>query len=155
MRAEPGTEPEPHATGVFRAATLPRWRAVFAIVCAAAAFLCAGGALEYGTGSPETRATTAAGYWAVLFAVNVAAFGGAGLIAAFPGLARMPIKLVWLALTVGLYGLAFATWLHHQPPDTALLAQWLGRSPAYLPAALVTLIGMALPSDGMVDVTTS
>lgn len=146
MPAEPRTEPEPRSPGVFRAATLPRWRAIFAVVCAAAAFLCAGGALEYGTGSPETRASAAAGYWAVLFAVNVAAFGGAGLIAAFPGLARMPIKLAWLAATVGLYGLAFATWLHHQPPDAPLLSEWLRRSPAYVPAAVVTLIGLVLPA---------
>jgi len=137
--------------GVFRAATLPRWRAIFAIICAAAAFLCAGGALEYGTGSPETRASAAAGYWAVVFAVNVAAFGGAGLIAAFPGLARRPIKLAWLTMTGGLYALAFTTWLRHQSPGDAAVAAWLGRSGVYLPALVVTVVGALLSSSAGVE----
>ncbi len=145
MPAEPDAPATPPSAGVFRAATLPRWRAVFAIVCAAAAFLCAGGALEYGTGSPETRASTAAGYWAIVFAVHVAAFGGAGIIAAFPGLARRPIKLAWLAVTVALYALAFATWLRHQPAGAAAVSAWLARSAVYLPAAIVTLVGLVLP----------
>jgi hypothetical protein len=125
---------------------LPRWRAIFAIVCAAAAFLCAGGMLEYGTGGPEARAATAAGYWALLFAVHVAAFGGAGLIAAFPALARAPIKLGWLAVTLLLYALAFTTWRAHQPGDSAALAEWLARAPAYAPAAAAILIGLLLPA---------
>lgn len=150
MPAEPDAHSTSGSTGVFRAATLPRWRAIFAIVCAAAAFLCAGGALEYGTGSPETRASAAAGYWAIVFAVNVAAFGGAGLIAAFPGLARRPIKLAWLVVTVALYALALATWLRHQPPGAAAFSDWLARSGVYLPAALVTLIGLLLsPAAGI------
>jgi hypothetical protein len=146
MPAERDAAPTAASSGVFRAATLPRWRAIFAIVCAAAAFLCAGGALEYGTGSPETRASPAAGYWAVAFAVNVAAFGGAGLIAAFPGLARRPVKLAWLAVTVGLYGLAFATWLGHQPGGGGQLIEWLRRSGVYVPAAVVTAVGLMLSS---------
>jgi hypothetical protein len=128
----------------FRVGDLPRWRAIFALVCAAAAFLCAGGMLEYGTGSPETQGTAAATYWALLFALHVAAFGGAGLVAAFPALARLPIKLGWLALVAALYGLAFSAWHQHQPAAT--LSDWLARWPAYAAAAAATLIGLVLPA---------
>ena len=150
MRAEPGT-PADQSAGIFRAATLPRWRAVFAIVCAAGAFLCAGGVLEYGTGSPETNGTAAAGYWAWVFAVYVAAFGGAGLIAAFPALARAPVKLGWLLCTLALYALAFTTWWNHQPAGANALREWLTRAPAYAAAAIVTLIGLALPFESTMD----
>lgn len=148
MRAESDREREP--AGVFRAATLPRWRAMFAVICAAAAFLCAGGMLEYGTGSPETHGSAAGGYWALLFAVHVAAFGGAGLIAAFPGLARAPIKVAWVAATAALYALAFSTWRAHQaaPPT---LGAWLARSATYAPAALAVIIGIALSPHAAVD----
>lgn len=145
MPAEAGDGPAP-PPGVFSAAPLPRWRAVFAIVCAAAAILCLGGLLEYGTGSPETRGATAATYWALLFAVHVSAFGGAGLIAAFPALAQPAIKLGWLLVTLALYGIAFAAWHRHQPEHAELLHGWVARSPAYAPAAVVSIIGLLLPS---------
>ncbi len=131
---------------LFRVAPLPRWRAVFALVCAAAAFLCAGGMLEYGTGSPEAGATPAATYWALLFALHVVAFGGAGLLAAFPALARVPIKLAWLALGALVYALAFAAWSRHQPQGAAALRDWLSHSSAYLPAALAMAVGLSLTS---------
>src|SRR5262245_235400 len=91
----------------FRVAPLPRWRATFAIICAAAAFLSAGGMLEYGSGSPETQGTPAASYWALIFALHVIAFGGAGLLATFPPLATRPLKLAWLAVALAVYGFAF------------------------------------------------
>ena len=128
----------------FRVGDLPRWRAVFALVCAGAAFLCAGGMLEYGSGSPETHGTPAATYWALLFALHVVAFGGAGLLAAFPPLTRLPIKLAWLALVVAIYLLAFAEWYTHQAAGSASLGDWLARWTAYVPAAVATLIGLAL-----------
>jgi hypothetical protein len=136
--------PTPSLAELFRVAPLPRWRAVFAIICAGAAFLCAGGMLEYGSGSPETHGTRAATYWALLFALHVVAFGGAGLLAAFPALAHPLIKLVWLGLVMGVYGLAFAVWERQQPAGMGGVNAWLARWPAYLPAIVATVIGMLL-----------
>jgi len=130
-------------TALFRPAPLPRWRAVFSITCAAAACLAAGGMLEYGAGSPETQGSPVAIYWALLFALHVVAFGGASLLAAFPALARVPVKLVWLGLLAAVYGLAFAVWRGHQPAAT--WGDWMARSTAFLPAALVVLVGLLLP----------
>jgi hypothetical protein len=143
--AADGDPPSGGPRSWFHAATLPRWRAVFAIACAGVAFLCAGGMLEYGTGSPETQGTAVATYWALLFSVHVAAFGGAGLIAAFPELARRAVKLGWLAATLALYGLAFTVWARHQAPGTRILHDWLARTAAYAPAAVAAAIGLALP----------
>jgi hypothetical protein len=137
--------PAPSLAELFRVAPLPRWRAVFALICAAAAFLSIGGMLEYGTGSPETRGSVAASYWALLFALHVVAFGGAGLIAAFPALARPPIKLGWIAAVALVYALAFAAWYRHQPQHAASLSEWLARWPAYFPAALAVVVGLLLP----------
>lgn len=125
----------------FRPAPLPRWRAVFSITCAAAAFLSAGGMLEYGAGSPEAQATPAAGYWALVFGLHVAAFGGAGLIAAFPELARPALKLAWLTVVAALYLIAFGVWREHR----AAGGDWLAHSAAYLPAAFAVAVGLALP----------
>lgn len=144
MDADGGQPPRDGLAEWFRPAPLPRWRAVFSVTCAAAAFLSAGGMLEYGAGSPETQATPAAAYWALVFGLHVVAFGGAGLIAAFPALARPPIKLAWLAATAALYGLAFAVWRGHQP-GAATVGDWLARSTAYLPGALAVAVGLALP----------
>jgi hypothetical protein len=127
----------------FRPPPLPRWRAVFSITCAAAAFLSAGGMLEYGAGSPEALATPAAGYWALVFGLHVVAFGGAGLIAAFPELARATVKLAWLAGAFTVYAIAFAVWRQHQ--SAATVSEWLAHSAAYLPAALALAIGLSLP----------
>jgi hypothetical protein len=143
MDAERGGPTPGSLAEIFRPAPLPRWRAVFAITCAAAAFLAAGGMLEYGTGSPETQGTPVATYWALVFALHVVAFGGAGLLAAFPVLARLPLKLAWLGLVAVVYGVAFAVWHAHQPGAT--LGDWAARSGAYLPAGLVVLIGLLLP----------
>jgi hypothetical protein len=142
-----GTEPEPprpagSLAALFQPTPLPRWRAVFSITCAAAALLAAGGMIEYGAGSPETQGTAVATYWALLFGLHVVAFGGAGLLAAFPALARLPIKLVWLALVATVYWLAFAVWHAHQPAAT--VGDWVARSSAYAPAALVVFIGLFL-----------
>ena len=137
--------PTPPLAEVFRVVPLPRWRAIFAIVCAGAAFLCAGGMLEYGTGSPETQGTRAAGYWALLFALHVVAFGGAGLLAAFPALARPLVKLAWLGMVMLVYGLAFAVWERQQPEGLGGVGAWLARWPAYLPALVATFIGLCLP----------
>jgi len=144
MPAERRGEPAGWFAQHFHVRELPRWRAVFALVCAAAAFLCAGGMLEYGTGSPETHGSTAATYWALLFALHVVAFGGAGLLAAFPALTRLPIKLAWLAVLAVLYTFAFAAWYAHQPADSAPLRDWLARWPGYLAAAIATVIGVSL-----------
>jgi hypothetical protein len=127
----------------FQPAPLPRWRAVFSITCAAAAFLSAGGMLEYGAGSPEAQGTPAAGYWALVFGLHVVAFGGAGLIAAFPELARATIKLAWVAVVAALYVSAFSVWRTHQAAP-ASVGDWLSRSPAYLPAAFTIAIGLVL-----------
>jgi hypothetical protein len=145
MGADPGDARANRLAALFRAAPLPRWRAMFAIVCAAAALLSAGGMLEYGTGSPETQGTPAATYWALLFALHVVAFAGAGLLAAFPALAQLSIKLAWLAVAAVVYGLAFAVWYAHQAPDAPVLADWLVRSPAFVPAALAIVVGLCLP----------
>jgi len=143
--------PAPPLAELFRVAPLPRWRAVFALICAAAAFLSIGGTLEYGTGSPETSGSVAASYWALLFALHVVAFGGAGLIAAFPALARLPIKLGWIAAVAVVYALAFVAWYRHQPEHAASLGEWLARWPAYSPAALALLVGLALPAAWLED----
>jgi hypothetical protein len=129
---------------LFQPAPLPRWRAVFSITCVAAALLSAGGMIEYGAGSPETQGTAVATYWALLFGLHVVAFGGAGLLAAFPALARLPLKLAWLALVATVYWLAFAVWHAHQPAAT--LGDWAARSSGYLPAAAAVLIGLLLPA---------
>ena len=142
---ERGAVPTPPLAELFHVAPLPRWRAIFAIVCAGAAFLCAGGMLEYGTGSPETHGTRAATYWALLFALHVVAFGGAGLLAAFPALARPLTKLAWLGLVMAICGFALAVWERQQPAEMASLSAWLARWPAYLAAIVVTLIGLCLP----------
>ena len=140
--------PTPPLAELFRVAPLPRWRAIFAITCAGAAFLCAGGMLEYGTGSPETQGTRAATYWALLFALHVVAFGGAGLLAAFPPLARAPIKIAWAVLTVAVLLLAFAEWRSHQPEGAGEPSAWLAHWPSFLTAALVLVIGLCLPQHG-------
>jgi hypothetical protein len=144
MGTEPSRAPSGGLAELFRPATLPRWRAVFAITCAAAAFLCAGGMLEYGSGSPETQGTAVATYWALLFALHVVAFGGAGLLAAFPALARPRIKLAWLGLALIVYWFAFRVWQSHQPQGGGTLGEWLARWPAYLPAGVALLIGLLL-----------
>jgi hypothetical protein len=144
MDAERGDAPATSLAALFRVTPLPRWRAVFAITCAGAALLCAGGMLEYGTGSPETHGTPAASYWALLFALHVVALGGAGLLAAFPALARASIKLGWVALVVLVYGLTFAAWYRLQPESAAPLSEWLARWRAYLPAAIATGVGLLL-----------
>jgi hypothetical protein len=148
MGAEPGRRPARPRVPLFRVVPLPRWRAGFALVCAAGAFLSAGGMLEYGTGSPETQGAVAATYWALLFALHVAAFGGAGLLAAFPALARAPIKLGWLAVVALVYGLTFAAWHQFQLDGASWLREWLARWPAYAPAAVAVLSGLALRSSG-------
>lgn len=129
---------------LFQPAPLPRWRAVFSITCIAAALLATGGMIEYGAGSPETQGTAVATYWALLFGLHVVAFGGAGVLAAFPALARLPVKLAWLALLAVVYWFAFAVWRAHQPAAT--LGDWLARSGAYVPAAAVVLVGLLLPA---------
>lgn len=130
----------------FRVTPLPRWRAVFSLSCAGAAFLCLGGALEYGTGSPETQGSIAASYWALLFLLHVVAFGGAALIGAFPPLAHGAIKLGWLALVGVVWVLAFVVWSRHQPEGAATIGAWLSRWPGYAPAAIALVIGLLLPS---------
>jgi hypothetical protein len=137
--------PTPPLAELFRVAPLPRWRAIFAIVCAGAAFLCAGGMLEYGTGSPETKGTPVSTYWALLFGLHVLAFGGAGLLAAFPPLASRPIKLAWALLTAAVFGLTYAEWNAHQATAGADLSEWLSRWPAYITALATLLIGLCLP----------
>lgn len=144
MGADPGGARAGSLAELFRSPPLPRWRAIFAIACAAAAFLSAGGMLEYGTGSPETQGSAAATYWALLFGLHVVAFGGAGLLAAFPGLARAPIKLAWLALVALVYGLAFASWHAHRPDAPGAITDWLAHWRAYLPAAVTVLVGLGL-----------
>jgi len=147
MATEPGDAPPHPLAELFRVAPLPRWRAVFSITCAGAAFLCVGGMLEYGSGSPETEGTAAATYWALLFAVHVVAFGGAALLAAFPALARLPFKLAWLAMVGALYGVTFAVWYRHQPAGGATVSDWLAHWPAYSLAALAVAIGLLLSSN--------
>lgn len=144
MDTERDRRPAGSLAELFRPAPLPRWRAVFSITCAAAALLSAGGMLEYGAGSPETQGTAVATYWALLFGLHVVAFGGASLLAAFPTLARLPIKLAWLAAVATVYGLAFTVWQAHQPAAT--LGDWMTRSGAYLPAAVAVLITLLLPA---------
>ena len=144
MDTERNRPPGGSLAELLRPAPLPRWRAVFSITCAAAAFLSAGGMLEYGAGSPETQGTAVATYWALLFGLHVVAFGGAALLAAFPALARLPIKLAWLAVIGTVYGLAFAVWQTHQPAAT--VGDWAARSGAYVPAAVVVLIALLLPA---------
>jgi hypothetical protein len=134
----------PPLADLFHSPPLPRWRAIFAITCAAAAFLSAGGMMEYGAGSPEAQASAAATYWALLFGLHVVAFGGAGLLAAFPALARAPIKLAWLAAVALVYGLAFAAWYAHRPEGAGALSEWLARWRGYLPAALAVVVGLLL-----------
>ena len=151
MDTEPRRAPSGGLAELFRPATLPRWRAVFAITCAAAAFLCAGGMLEYGSGSPETQGTAVATYWALLFALHVVVFGGAGLLAAFPALARPRFKLAWLGLAAIVYWFAFSVWQSHQPLGGATLGEWLARWPAYLPAGIALIIGLALPPLALPD----
>jgi hypothetical protein len=151
MGAEPGDAPPGGLAGVFRPATLPRWRALFAITCAAAAFLCAGGMLEYGSGSPETQGTAVGTYWALLFALHVVAFGGAGLLAAFPALARPRFKLAWLGLVLLVYWLAFGVWHSHQPEGGATFSDWLARWPAYLPAGIALIIGLMLSPTALAE----
>jgi hypothetical protein len=145
MGADRGGQHAGPLAELFRVSPLPRWRAVLAITCAAAALLCAGGMLEYGTGSPETHGTPAASYWATLFALHVVALGGAGLLAAFPALARPPFKLAWLVIVGLVYGLAFAAWYRLQPEGAAAVSDWLARWRSYLAAALAVAIGLALP----------
>jgi hypothetical protein len=128
----------------FHSPPLPRWRAIFAITCAAAAFLSAGGMMEYGAGSPEAQGSAAATYWALLFGLHVLAFGGAGLLAAFPALARAPIKLTWVASVALVYGLAFMAWHAHRPDGGGALSEWLARWRAYLPAAVAVIVGLLL-----------
>lgn len=131
--------------GAFRAELLPRWRALLAVGGFAAALLSAGGMLEYGSGSPAIRGSAAATYWALFFALNLLAFGGTALLAGFPALARLRIKLPWLAVMGALYALAFAVWRGQQPIAENALRVWLERSIAYLPAAVAVLIGIVLP----------
>ena len=144
MDADPSRAGSGRLAELFSSPPLPRWRALFAIACAAAAFLSAGGMLEYGTGSPETQGSAAATYWALLFGLHVVAFGGAGLLAAFPPLARAPIKLAWLGLVALVYGLAFASWYAHRPDASGAIGDWIAHWRAYLPGALAVLVGVTL-----------
>lgn len=136
-------QPSPGGLGsIFRAEALPRWRAGLAVLGFGSALLSAGGMLEYGSGSPATQGTPAATYWALFFALNTIAFGGAALLAGFPRLTQLRIKLAWVALLAVLYALAFAVWYRQQP--AAALPDWLARSTAYIPAALAVMIGLLL-----------
>jgi hypothetical protein len=140
--------PRPPRAGVaaaFRAELLPRWRALLAVGGFGAALLSAGGMIEYGSGSPAIQGTPAATYWGLFFALNTVAFGGAALLAGFPSLARLRLKLAWLVAMAALYFLAFTVWRGQQPIAENFLGVWLHRSTAYLPAAVATLIGVVLP----------
>ena len=89
--AAPAPHTDPRRAGTVARRAVPRRAAARAgarsspLICAAAAFLSIGGTLEYGTGSPETSGSVAASYWALLFALHVVAFGGAGLMRRVPG----------------------------------------------------------------------
>jgi hypothetical protein len=122
---------------------LPRVRAWLTLLFAAAAFLSAGGLLEYGAGSPDAGKTSAAGYWSAFFAFNATAFGGAALLGGLPALAVPSAKAVWIALLSLLYGLTFASWLAAQ--EMALLAAltaWSAKLPAQLPAGAAIVAGL-------------
>jgi hypothetical protein len=142
MSAEPERD---GLAGVFRAETLPRWRALLAVTGFAAALLFAGGMLEYGSGSPAVQGTPAATYWTVFFALNTLAFGGAALLAGFPRLGLWGVKLAWASATALLYVFAFAVWYGQQQSGAAFVLGWLERSLVYLPAAFAVLVGILLP----------
>jgi hypothetical protein len=127
----------------FRPRPVSRLRATLTLIFIAAALLCAGGALEYGIGSPMTTGTTAAGYWALFFALNVVAFGGAALIGAFPLLARPTVKGAWgIALAV-LYVLDFHFWSAQHPGTLgAAIVAWLVRSSIHLPEVFAIVCGL-------------
>jgi hypothetical protein len=84
--------------------------------------------------------------------VHVVALGGAALLAAFPPLARPPIKLAWTLATLLLYGAALRVWQSYHPG--APLSEWWERSPAYVPAAIAVVIGLLLPPRSGVTQTT-
>jgi hypothetical protein len=141
----PSDEPRPGLAGAFRAETLPRWRALLAVGGFGAALLATGGMLEYGSGSPAIQGTPAATYWTLFFALNMLAFGGAALLAGFPRLGRVGVRLAWAASLALVYLLAFSVWYRQQPDGAGALGAWMARSFAYLPAAIATLIGIVLP----------
>ena len=131
-------------TELFRVAPLPRWRAVFALVCAGAAFLCAGGMLEYGTGSPETQGSAPQPTGRCCSRCTSWPSAAPACSAAFPALARPPIKLAWLALVAAVYGFAFVVWYRQQPEGTPGIGDWLARWPAYAPPSSPLVIGLCL-----------
>jgi hypothetical protein len=128
---------------LFRPRPVSRFRATLTLIFIAAALLCAGGALEYGTGSPMTTGTTAAGYWSLFFTINVVAFGGAASIGAFPLVARPAVKGAWLIALVILYVVDFRLWsAQHPGAFTDAVVAWLRRSSIHLPAAFAIVCGL-------------
>lgn len=133
-------EPQAETDGIFAARPLPRSRAWLALIFLGAGLLSVGGVIEFATGSPMTTGQGAASYFTMLFAFHAAAFLGAALIGAFPALAKPAVKALWLVAVLAAYCGAFAMWRSH--PDAESLAQWLERSPAYLPAVAPLLTGV-------------
>jgi len=136
--------------GVFETQPLPRFRAVLALVFAAAGLLSLGGALSYVAGSPDVHGPSAPQYWATFFAFYTAAFGGAALVGAFPRLSRAAIKGGWLLLTA----LLWAGALHirfsasSSPADAA---EWCAVTRPYLIALVPLVAGLCWRSKSLDD----
>jgi hypothetical protein len=105
------------------------------------ALLSAGALLEYATGSPATVGKGAGPYWSLFFAFHLAAFGGTGLLGAFPRIATRKVKLVWSLSLLALYIAAFAVWIGGQSVSTS---DWLARTPTYLPGFVIAGVGLLL-----------
>lgn len=147
----PGSQENNTLSASFEALPLPRWRAILSISCAGMALLSAGAMLEYATGSPATVGRGAGPYWSLFFAFNLAAFGGTGLLGAFPRIATRRVKLWWGLSLLGLYVAALAVWVGGQD---ASAGEWLARTPTYLPGVIIALIGFLL-SRNTVDLESS
>jgi hypothetical protein len=127
----------------FRTGPISRFRATLTILFAGAAVLAAGGMLEYASGSPAAGTTPATTFWAVFFALNLVAFGGAALLGGLPPLTRPPVKAAWVVLLAVLYLTEFWLWSRHQPPGARdLAAHWLGRSSIHVPALAAVITGL-------------
>jgi hypothetical protein len=105
------------------------------------ALLSAGAMLEYATGSPATIGKGAGPYWSLFFAFNLVAFGGTGLLGAFPPIATRGVKLCWGLTLLALYVAAFAVWVGGQSVSAS---DWFARTPTYLPGIIIAVVGLFL-----------
>jgi hypothetical protein len=125
---------------VFEPLPLPRARAYLSLTFGGLALLFLGGVLSYASGSPDLHGR-ASSYWTVFFTFHTVAFGGAGLLGAFPRLALPRIKAAWGLALAMILALGLGFWW--SAAETASGARFWSMVLWYAPALIPVTCGLS------------